>query len=100
MYQSGLNPDFDALRPGWLIKGAAIRAAIEQGAAELDFLRGDEPYKASWGARPQPVLEYRLVRRQAGTLLRHWAWLVKHHSKNVARRFLKRRQIVTSEGQS
>jgi hypothetical protein len=35
----------------------AVRAAIDEGAAEFDFLRGREAYKYRWGARD--LLTYR-----------------------------------------
>lgn len=38
---------------GTLILGHAIAAAVAEGSAEYHFLRGDEPYKAAWGARPR-----------------------------------------------
>jgi hypothetical protein len=27
----------------------------------MDFLRGDEPYKAHWRAAPQPTFDYRII---------------------------------------
>lgn len=49
-YQTGFDPDLRQYGPGRRIMAAAIRSAIEEGAAEFDFLRGDEPHKSRWGA--------------------------------------------------
>ncbi len=96
MYQSGLNPDLDAHRPGWLLTGVAIQDALEAGLQSFDFLRGDEPYKASWSAQPQAVLGYRLVRRQPLAMLRHLAWRCGDRLKRVARRVLRGKSLRAS----
>ncbi len=48
-YQTGYDPQLSRYGPGRRIMAIAIRSAIEEGAAEFDFLRGDEPYKSHWG---------------------------------------------------
>ena len=53
----------------------SLRAAIEQGYRRFDFMRGDEAYKASWGAQPVPTVETRVVARRSSAHLRHTAWL-------------------------
>jgi len=50
----GRDPRFDDVRAGWLLNLAMIEAAIDEGAEEFDFLRGDEEYKARLGAVPVP----------------------------------------------
>jgi CelD/BcsL family acetyltransferase involved in cellulose biosynthesis len=52
VYLLGRDPQFDAIRPGWMLNALTIRAGIEGGVQRFDFLRGDEPYKARLGARP------------------------------------------------
>jgi len=47
-YQLGFKPEVRSLSPGLVTIGAAIRAAIEDGCAKFDFLRGEEPYKEMW----------------------------------------------------
>jgi hypothetical protein len=42
-------------------------------------LRGDEAYKISWGARPRPTVETRIVARRAAARLRHAIWLTRTH---------------------
>lgn len=52
LYNSGFDPAKAHLSPGVVLIGHAIRDAIERGAWRFDFLRGEEPYKHSFGARP------------------------------------------------
>jgi CelD/BcsL family acetyltransferase involved in cellulose biosynthesis len=42
-----------------------VQRAIELGRRQLDFLRGDEPYKYEWGAVDEPIQRL-LVRRTTG----------------------------------
>ncbi len=55
MYQSGVDPEFLSLEPGHAIVAGSLLFAISRGFRAYDFLRGDEPYKAFWGAKPQPL---------------------------------------------
>ncbi|MBL8047575.1 MAG: GNAT family N-acetyltransferase [Chthonomonas sp.] len=57
-YQSGFDPAYNQLSPGTVLVASAIRAAIERGDAEFDFLRGAEAYKRRW----QPQRSLRNVR--------------------------------------
>jgi hypothetical protein len=43
----------------------ALRHCFEQGIQAWNFLRGDEPYKALWGAETIPKLRLILVRRRS-----------------------------------
>ncbi|HYE34630.1 GNAT family N-acetyltransferase [Methylocaldum sp.] len=47
-YQSGYDPAWSDCSPGALIMLHAIREAINEGANEFDFLRGEESYKSLW----------------------------------------------------
>ncbi len=55
MYQSGVDPDYLSWEPGHAIVTGSLLFAISRGFRAYDFLRGDEPYKAFWGAKPQPL---------------------------------------------
>ena len=55
MYQSGVDPENMSLEPGHAIVTGSLLYAIQKGYRKYDFLRGDEPYKAFWGARPIPL---------------------------------------------
>ena len=69
-YQGGIAPALADERPGWLCFAASLRQAIQEGYREFDFLRGDEPYKASWGATPRPLVQWRVVGRRPTAQLR------------------------------
>lgn len=62
-YLSGFDPVLERLSPGLLLIGRAIEAAIAEGAAFADFLRGREAYKYFWGAEDRPTFRRRLTRR-------------------------------------
>ncbi len=74
-YQSGIEPAALDVGPGALLQTATIRDALDQQCRTLDFLRGDEPYKALWGAEPARGVEYRIVAHKPSAHLRHQAWL-------------------------
>ena len=48
-YKTGYDKDWSKYGPGRRIMARAIKGAIDEGATEFDFLRGDEPYKREWG---------------------------------------------------
>jgi CelD/BcsL family acetyltransferase involved in cellulose biosynthesis len=50
-YLSGFDPAHARRSPGLALLAWTIRAAIAEGAAEIDFLRHREAYKYQWGAR-------------------------------------------------
>ncbi len=53
-YQSGFATAASSHRPGWQGVMTAIERAHQSGAKYFDFLRGEEPYKKSWGAVEVP----------------------------------------------
>ena len=59
VYQAGIDPQRLADEPGHLITAATVKRAIEQGGRAVDFLRGDEPYKAHFRALARPLLALR-----------------------------------------
>lgn len=61
-YQSGMVTDAED-QPGNVSLIGTIRFAIERGLKSIDFLRGDEPYKAHWRAEPAPCHELRIWRK-------------------------------------
>ena len=73
-YQGGFDPGVSQLGPGWLMSALSLRAAIAEGYRYFDFLRGDEPYKASWNATPRPLVERRVASRRPAARMRHAAW--------------------------
>jgi CelD/BcsL family acetyltransferase involved in cellulose biosynthesis len=61
VYNSALDPRFNALSPGWVLLAYLLRWAIEHKRSAFDFLRGDEDYKFRFGA-----VAGRIYRVQAG----------------------------------
>lgn len=59
LYNSGFNPDFSYLSPGFLLKAFLIKRAIKRGRRKFDFLRGEERYKYDLGAKDQNL--YQLI---------------------------------------
>ena len=70
-YTTGYDPAWGRFGPGRRIMAAAIAGAIDEGAREFDFLRGDETYKAAWGAEVRHDLRIRRPVGPRGRLL--WA---------------------------
>jgi CelD/BcsL family acetyltransferase involved in cellulose biosynthesis len=60
-YQGGVDPERLSEEPGRLSTIFYLRAAMTEGHSRIDFLRGDEPYKAHWRAAPQPTFDYRII---------------------------------------
>jgi CelD/BcsL family acetyltransferase involved in cellulose biosynthesis len=54
-YNAGVDPDARDLSPGVVMVAEYLRQAIATGRREVDFLRGNEPYKYEWGAVDQPI---------------------------------------------
>jgi CelD/BcsL family acetyltransferase involved in cellulose biosynthesis len=55
-YQAGRDPAFDSRSVAFVLLAHTVRAALEDGAREYRFLRGDEPYKHRF-ANTDPGLE-------------------------------------------
>jgi CelD/BcsL family acetyltransferase involved in cellulose biosynthesis len=89
VYQTGVDPDLLDREPGRLINLAIIKRCIEQGYRGLDYLRGDEPYKAHCRAEPRPSLEVRVVPRRVAAQLRHNLWLAGSRVKRLMKDGLK-----------
>jgi CelD/BcsL family acetyltransferase involved in cellulose biosynthesis len=74
-YQSGIDPERLGLSPGQVIMVAMVRWAIAYGYQAFDLMRGNEPYKAHWRAKPHDCLEIRIVPSRIAPQLRHSVWL-------------------------
>lgn len=62
-YMSAFDPDYETLGFGRTLLYEAFRHAYAEGYDAWNFLRGDEPYKASWGA--VPIERCRVIIRKA-----------------------------------
>jgi CelD/BcsL family acetyltransferase involved in cellulose biosynthesis len=63
-YLQGFDPMYSFFSPGMQIIAAVIEDAIRAGKRTVDFLRGAEPYKYSWGARDQLTCHIQLSREE------------------------------------
>ena len=96
-YQSGIDVTRMQAQPGWLCQLLAMRQSLEQGAGFWDFLRGDEPYKASWGAAPTHLVQQRLAAPKSTALWRHRLWTTQLDLKHWAKRILRKGTTTTSK---
>ena len=55
LYNSGYDPGLRSAQPGLILVARCIENAIEEGAAEYDFLRGAERYKYDLGGKDRAV---------------------------------------------
>jgi CelD/BcsL family acetyltransferase involved in cellulose biosynthesis len=75
-YQGGRRMDLPkGLRPGTVIQALAIRAAIEEGRREYDFLAGTSRYKMELALAARPLVELRATRPSLGAAARRAAEL-------------------------
>jgi CelD/BcsL family acetyltransferase involved in cellulose biosynthesis len=82
-YQAGMDPQRLDLQPGRLSCMVGIQKALSAGRTAFDFLRGDEPYKAHWGATARPGILIRAVPRKPLALARHLTWLAGRQAKQA-----------------
>ena len=73
-YQGGLDPDRLDEEPGRLSLIRVVQHAIAEGHQTIDFLRGDEPYKAHWRATSLSTTDLQIVPPRSGARWRHQAW--------------------------
>jgi CelD/BcsL family acetyltransferase involved in cellulose biosynthesis len=71
MYQSGIDPDSMSFEPGHTLAGFLIRDAIRNKVATYDYMRGNEPYKALWRAKPIGLTKCFLVPPTLGARSAH-----------------------------
>ena len=84
-YQAGIDPAQLAEQPGHLLTAARIERVIRRGYKAVDFLQGDEPYKAQWGAVPRQLKTWRIVGRGPAAQLRHQAWMLSRSARRLAK---------------
>jgi CelD/BcsL family acetyltransferase involved in cellulose biosynthesis len=69
LYQLGYDPRWGTYGPGYLITRYMVESAIDEGASELDMLRGSHPYKFEWNAERRTIVKLRLASSAAGGVL-------------------------------
>jgi CelD/BcsL family acetyltransferase involved in cellulose biosynthesis len=62
VYNSGMDPAYAPLSPGWVLLALLIQDAIRMGREEFDFMRGNEPYKFLWGGTGEPISQLTIQR--------------------------------------
>ena len=67
-FVAGRDESFTDLPSGLVLHAYSIRWAIEQGIRSYDFLRGDEPYKRSFGAIEREI-RLMVIRTRSGSNL-------------------------------
>jgi CelD/BcsL family acetyltransferase involved in cellulose biosynthesis len=67
-YIQGYDPAYSKLSPGTFILGAVIEDSVRHWANRIDFLRGRESYKLSWGAQEVPTFRARISKSRFATL--------------------------------
>jgi CelD/BcsL family acetyltransferase involved in cellulose biosynthesis len=73
-YQHGFDDRYAAHSLGLVLMGLTIRAAIDDGMREFDFLYGHESYKSLWAREQRPLSRLELFPpRITGALLRRRA---------------------------
>jgi len=96
-YQSGMDPAMAEHQPGNLSMMATIGHAIRRGDRHIDLMRGDEPYKAHWRARPRPSVELRILPPRRTDRFRQQIWVAGQSGKRWLRTAIGRdRQRHTS----
>ena len=83
-FQSGFDPTFSKQSVGLLSMGLAIQSAIEEGVAEFDLLRGEEPYKFHWARESRELGRLELYPPRGGALLYQRARVVSRAAKAMA----------------
>jgi CelD/BcsL family acetyltransferase involved in cellulose biosynthesis len=74
--------------PGIAMLAYGLEHAAAQGFREYDFLRGDEPYKASFGARVRTLQNFVVRRAHAKSRAAERAWYSALDAKSHLRRML------------
>jgi len=63
VYNSGLDPLYLELSPGWVLLGHLLQWANENMRSEFDFMRGDEAYKFKFGGVKRFVMRVKVKRK-------------------------------------
>ena len=85
-YQSGFDPRFADHGVGLVTMALAIRHALEDGAAEYDFLHGAEPYKFLWTQQVRALNQVELYPPTARGLVSMHLTELSRLARNAVRR--------------
>ncbi len=88
IYSSGMSLDRAKMEPGRLLDAQTIAFAMTEQLSGIDYLRGDEPYKANLHARPTPIVRVKaFAKHRVGRMERRL-----YQSTFEARQWLRRRR--------
>lgn len=65
LVKTGFDEDYASFSPGLVLRGEALRLAIEDGCRAYDFLGGPDGYKMRWASELRPRLEVHAYRGAA-----------------------------------
>ena len=65
VYNSGINFEYSAYSPGWVLLGYLLQWANQHQRAYFDFMRGDEAYKYRFGGVDRFVVRAKMTRQRA-----------------------------------
>jgi len=68
-YITAYNPEFNVLSPGRVMFGHSIKYAIENRFKAFDFLKGNESYKFSLGAKERGIVSMLITRKNINNFL-------------------------------
>ena len=63
VYNSGINFDYGAYSPGWVLLGYLLQWANENGRERFDFMRGNEEYKYRFGGIDRFIVRAKVTRK-------------------------------------
>ncbi len=79
-YLSGHDPQYSEYSVGNLLLLHMIESSIREGLIEVDFMRGDEPYKKRWNAFVRKNLQARITSR--GIIPSLYDWITRNEMLN------------------
>jgi len=82
-YQSAFDPDYRKYSLGTVIVALAIKAAIEEGAVEFDFLHDNETYKYLWARQERELIRLELYPPRRMGSVYQYAAAMKHGIKRL-----------------
>ena len=87
-YQSGFDPSYSRYSVGQATLALTIKDALEEGAAEYDFLHGDERYKFNWARQVRELGRLELYPPSARGWLCRRTVALDRAARSTARRLL------------
>jgi CelD/BcsL family acetyltransferase involved in cellulose biosynthesis len=87
-YQAGVDPAAMEIEAGKIANVQLMQRACRDGIPLVDFLRGNEPYKAQFRAEPQWLVNYRIAAPKLSARMNHGIWVASRSAKIWAKQWL------------